>query len=536
MLNKPKHSSVCAVLLFLLASCFRVALASQDVNPNDPINGLPLTARESLEIISASGCMPSLVQGDYIKAEREIGRLLVESEECIDKEENRELYAAVVWKYLKTQYSYEFDVARQGKKARHAWNKVNFQRPLLTLDQVVFQQDKRWEPAPLTAFVSPWTAYKEGYKYEGGYNAILSGKAGLSVGSWFDVSAEPYAVFQNPKWYGGNLHGGYMKFTTGNFELKFGRSPMYWGQGRGETVIFSGNGTPIEMAQIGNPSPTILPWIFKYFGPFQYRLFFGVLDKNHNYRYPFLLGGRIMMKPLSNLEFGLSRIVAFGGEGAQHYDFWEPPAELLGLRIKDGFIFHIKVSDTHNTENNLNNLSSIDFRWRIPALRNMEIYTELYIEDPLVFEQIFTEDAILHGGINIPRLNDAGDLQLFLKGAYAARIPYTHSSYTSGFQNGYRFMGMDQGKFSIMASGEIVKIFNRRAKISAASTYLLYRDPDEGRGVAEERYVFSLYSDWMLDENFHLIVGGGDQQIYNYDFGDTDKNSLFGEVKLEYRF
>lgn len=529
------------VLAIFFSSLFfsRILIASPDVSPNDPIFGRPLTVDQGLQVIRATGCMPSFIQGDQIKTEREIARLLVEAEDCVKPPEgdytSNKAFAMQVWADLRSQYEKEFDIEKVGRHAKFAWNDGHYRKPTLTLDNLSYTADRRKIPkAGINAYVDPWTAYREGYHFSDGYNILVSGKASVSLGSWFDLAVEPYVLSHNPSKYDFNVHSGNIKFSFMDFELKVGRGNTYWGQDGTGHALMSNNASPMEIVQIGSPNPFTIPWIFKALGPFEYRLMYGVMHDDQYYKYSELLAGRIMMKPLHNLEFGLTRTVLFGGRGAPYIAPWDALAQLFGFRFNDGWIFFIPYKKTsHEGAGAADNAMSIDFRVEIPSLRNTEIFLEWYDEDPIDFGDLFPEDSLFHGGVWIPRLNAAGDWQLLIEGTYSARIVYSHSVMRSGMANGQRTLGMDQGPYNAEGRIQVNKIFTK-ARLWTALDYQNYFSPPRLNN--EQRIIFSGGGNVLLTNALRVTINGGYQHIEHFNFEKKNKESVFGEVQVQYQF
>lgn len=539
------------MLFFVICTVFfvasRTSFASPDVNKNDPIKGVPFTVSQGLEILNAQGCMQSYIAGDGVISSREIARLLIESNYCINfiSEKKSKLaprFVRKIWRALREQYAWEYELEWwKGPKGRHEWNLPKFSDSYVFFDNLALSDDARIIPSIwINAKISPWSAYREGYRFKSGNNVLVGGKSSFSLGSWFDVSAEPAYVATIPSNQNIDLHSGYIKFSVGNFEMKTGRFASYWGQGRDERVVFSGNTKPFEMFQLGNTKPSILPWIFKYFGPFKYRLSIGVLGKEQRYKYPFILSGRIMMKPLDNLEFGLTRSMIFGGEGAPDYEWWQPITELFGFRFKDGWVFNIPVyPQAHETPGFANNITSIDMRWRIKQLRNTEFFLEIFCEDPLDTGDFFPQDTIFHFGFWVPRLTNEGDWQLFLEGNYSAEIVYSHHTFSSGFTNRGRIMGMDQGFANVGGHVELIKVYDNIARIWSSFEYQRYNPGGVlyiNSSRHEQRFIIKLGSDILLKENIRLKLSGGMQIIQNENFSSNSKVPVMGEAGFIYTF
>ena len=48
---------------------------------------------------------------------------------------------------------------------------------------------------------------------------------------------------------------------------------MWWGQGAHGDLLLTNNAYPLDLVKFSNPEPTLLPWLFRYLGPFKYAAF-----------------------------------------------------------------------------------------------------------------------------------------------------------------------------------------------------------------------------------------------------------------------
>ena len=98
-------------------------------------------------------------------------------------------------------------------------------------------------------------------------------------------------------------------------ELTAGKDSQWWGPGNHGAILVSNNAEPMTMLRLTNPQPVILPWIFKYLGPFRFVVFATRLEKERDVPEPYLWGMRVNFKPHPYVEVGLSRTALLGGKG-----------------------------------------------------------------------------------------------------------------------------------------------------------------------------------------------------------------------------
>lgn len=164
----------------------------------------------------------------------------------------------------------------------------------------------------------------EGIDYFDGNNATVRFQSEARLWRVFSFYIEPLFLYnENVQGIEGNddstfrLHKGYIKFTVDNFEIEWGKDSLWWGPGYHGALLISNNARPFEMYKVSNPRATLLPWIFRYLGPFRYILFLSELDKEAISGHPpnsKLFGARFDFKPHPLFELGLSYLSHFGGD------------------------------------------------------------------------------------------------------------------------------------------------------------------------------------------------------------------------------
>lgn len=107
----------------------------------------------------------------------------------------------------------------------------------------------------------------------------------------------------------------YVTFDFLRLELMAGKDSMWWGPGYHGSILLSNNSKPMTMLRLSNTHPVLLPWVFKYLGPFRFNLFVSQLEKQRDVPRPYLWGLRFNFKPVEYLELGLQRTALLGGEG-----------------------------------------------------------------------------------------------------------------------------------------------------------------------------------------------------------------------------
>jgi len=108
---------------------------------------------------------------------------------------------------------------------------------------------------------------------------------------------------------------GYGVLSVAGLELQVGKDSQWWGPGYHGALLLSNNPDPLPIIKLSNPQPVLLPWIFKYLGPFRFTLFETSLEKDRNMPEPYMWGMRLNFKPVPYLEAGIQRTAIFAGKG-----------------------------------------------------------------------------------------------------------------------------------------------------------------------------------------------------------------------------
>jgi hypothetical protein len=169
------------------------------------------------------------------------------------------------------------------------------------------------------------------------------------------------------------LEKGYVKAEGFNIEVEAGRDSLWWGPGSHGALLMTNNARPFDVIKFSNPQPVLIPFI----GPFKATVFFSQLDYGQPYiEKPTLHGLRLNFKPLPILEFGISQVAIFDGEGRK------------SLSLSDYFNILYGNTNKDNTKQDSNKQVAIDFslRWPnfneiLPLARSLKIYGEWGAED-----------------------------------------------------------------------------------------------------------------------------------------------------------
>ncbi|HSA59665.1 MAG TPA: capsule assembly Wzi family protein, partial [bacterium] len=393
---------------------------------------------------------------------------------------------------------------------------------------------------PVDARIEPLSAYREGRRYPDGHQLALETEHRLRAGRFFSFYLRPRLQFDV-------THGGdasvhpyvqqlYAKFAVPHFELLAGRDSIEWGQGEFGGILLSNNARPLDMIKVSNPSPSILPWIFRYIGPIRYTLFAANLGPEREFPHSFLTGFKVNLKPVSFFEVGLSQLVMMGGDGSPSLSFGRAVSEFFGFR-----------GNTRGVENVANRETGFDFRFYLPFLRNTQLYWELQFEDVYHDRTFMITDLANHqAGIYIPRLNNEGTMALRLEYRHGSPYFYRHGTFRTGMALNGRLWGDELGPqadgayvtFTHDPSERLRLTWNFRYERRDGDVLLELLDPDGGNrrltvvtpAPAEHRIAAHIRGDYLvrpLNPKIRLRLELGYERILSFNFVQGDGRNGF---------
>jgi hypothetical protein len=393
---------------------------------------------------------------------------------------------------------------------------------------------------PQTGQPSTHTIYpiynNDGIVYEKHYNASveLTGEGRL----WNHLSFyyQPILTMFDGQGAQVRLEKGYVKAEGFNIEVEVGRDSLWWGPGRHGALLMTNNARPFDVIKFSNPQPVLLPFL----GPFKATVFFSQLDYGQPYiEKPTLHGLRLNFKPLPILEFGISQVAIFDGEGRK------------SLSASDYFNILYGNSNKDNTKLDSNKQVAIDFslRWPdlykfLPMARSLKFYGEWGAEDTgsppdrrAFLLGLSLYDLFLTGRVDL-RLeytNTASQLSLENSSTSTNQVPsawYTHSSYPPIFHerifghhvgsNGDDFFARLTGYLSPKLTLGLDFDFETQGKVNAIKTRSYQWGIDADYWIRDRIKVRGRY----ILENFRdsQSIAGGDKTHH-----------LFG-IELRYGF
>ena len=262
-----------------------------------------------------------------------------------------------------------------------------------------------------------------------------------------------------------------VSLTLHNIRLSFGQQSNWMGPGESGPLLMSDNALPVTMFKIDNASPFRLPLLSRVLGPVRSEFFLGrlsgatwIYQPPNLYgpnieRQPFIHGTKFSFHPTSNLEFGMGFTAMFAGPG---------------LPFTWGNFLRTFYSHKANLAVNPGKrLSSFDFNYRVPGLRNwMTVYLDSLVVDE--YSPIGSSRPSLNPGIYMSHLPKLPKLDLRVEGfktdhpAATCCFPgsvYWDLRYNSGYTNDGHLMGSWIGRAGYGGQAWSTYSFTPRTKL-----------------------------------------------------------------------
>jgi hypothetical protein len=373
----------------------------------------------------------------------------------------------------------------------------------------------------------PLTYNNGGIKYPEHNNVSLEFSTEIKVSENLSFYLHPLFEYKqnihNKEDKSARFHKIYAKFTAYNTELQIGRDSIWWGQGRHGSLILTDNAWPFNMIKISNPTPFLLPWYFRYLGPFKYTFFVTELEEDRTIPDTKLGGFRMNFKPHPRFEIGLSRVAMMGGDGRPDIGM----DEILSIFFGDNI--------ANIDEDTSNQIAAIDFCYKLPfkwkIFNQAEFYAEWGGEDEAGG---FPSKAAYIIGIYLPKLTKDGRTDLLLEYAHTHRSWYSHYIYETGYSYKGNILGHHMGGDATDVYFQIGRYLNKKTRIDFEFDY-----EERGRNLDDpmEIYQFglNLQYDYSDDLRVYLSYKYGKIDNFNFSSGSDKKNHLYS-LAINYNF
>jgi Capsule assembly protein Wzi len=350
---------------------------------------------------------------------------------------------------------------------------------------------------------TPLLENNEGVIYRHGNNAELRWSMEGFITSKVSVLAEPLVLY-TPDENRMSLQKGYIKLGGGGLELEVGRDANWFGPGYRGALTLTNNAKNLDLVKLSSPEPLDVAWVKKYIGELKYALIvsrFNETGSGDTFRKPWFVGIKLAVKPEPWFEYGGNFVRQEGGPG------FSGSTSLYDMIFGGGY------------SNKSNTIAGIDLRFRIPWLRNTEVYAEYAGENtagPLPFVESYV------AGFFVPLLTCSGKDDFRFEFFYGNTMLYTDGKFPDGYVYNNMFLGHSQG-------GSALEFFTRYSHWFSARNNLAleYFHTDRGRegklpGQALEKknalrgfWTLPVYGDmdmqvmygWERIGNFNLVDG-----------------------------
>ena len=500
------------VFFVFIAICLFPAVSwGASVSSSVPLNSWVYPA---LDKLAGMGYVDSGIEGNrpYNRLEaarriQEVDRLLKRVEETTQDQSTDQDRIHPVVRELLSRLKKEFDFELSELKGRS----IGYIKPIRDLCFDYIYREGQNSTMPLASYSGTdqfsLNYNNDGISYTENSNFQLTFETQARLGSFLMFDIRPLVLFNDNQ--EDELAIDTLAATAalglGPIEISFGRQALWWGQGHHGTLILTNNAKPLTMLRITNPQPILLPWVFKYLGPFRFDLFFSRLGEERVVPDPSFSGLRLNIKPLPWLEIGVSRTIMFGGEGRPEMDFGDYLTILSGKNLS-------------GDEDTSNQLAALDMKLQFPFLWNAQLYAETGGEDEAGGFPMLNAWIV---GCYLPQIEPSNRLSLRLEVANLAttRSPggpwYAHSQYQSGYTYETNIMGHHVGSAAIDHFAEIELRLPQSITLTTSIDYEI-RGYGESEKETHLQYVFN--AEWAFASYFSLHFDYRLDQVDGYNF------------------
>jgi len=317
---------------------------------------------------------------------------------------------------------------------------------------------------------------------------------------------------------------GYGVLSFLGLDLQIGKDSQWWGPGYHGALLLTNNAEPFTLARLTNPQPVLLPWIFKYLGPFRFTFFATRLEKDRkDVPEPYLWGMRLNFKPHPYLEFGLERTAILGGKGRSE-------------SLKTWWYSFTGQAENKTGSGAGDQRAGLDVKLTLPfRLQPLQLYAEADGEDEA--GGLPTKWAYVTG-IYLPRLLNLE--RIGFRAEYATdHVPgypnvwYRHHIYTAGYTYEGRIIGHHMGTDSkdiFLETSYLIP--EKNGKLS------LFYDREEhnlSHRIREKKDEVGLTADLEIMKGLELEASYGHGSFRNFDNiagKDRDINILTGMIRV----
>ncbi|WP_321389343.1 capsule assembly Wzi family protein [Emcibacter sp.] len=256
------------------------------------------------------------------------------------------------------------------------------------------------------------------------------------------------------------LDGSYFAKEFGTFQFYVGTIDRWWSTGRESALMLSNNARPMPSIGLMRSEPKAFEskWL-SWLGPWDLRVFLARMEEDRYIAHPLVLGIRVKISPIENMELGAMRALQVCGEGRP-----------CGFNTWTDALFGGPADNTGTLNEPGNQLGGFDFSYSFAVAKDIHLnsYFEFTGEDegqylPVKFATLW--GASLYGGLGEDGLqwrltgeySDTSAKFKIITGKRDFNVFYNHSIY----RNGFRYEGRSLGH----SLDNDVRLFSLRSEI-----------------------------------------------------------------------
>lgn len=356
---------------------------------------------------------------------------------------------------------------------------------------------------------TPLDENNNGTIYKRGNNAEIRLAVEGYISDKVSALLEP-AVQYSPDRTHVQLNRGYLKIGGGGLELEVGRDENWFGPGHRGALTLSSNARNFDQLKLSSPEPLDVAWIKRLLGDVKYALVVSRFDETDagstSHRHPYFIGVKLAVKPYSWFEYGVNFVRQQGGPG------FTGSTTIVDEIFGGGYTNHS------------NSIAGVDLRFRIPWLRNTEVYGEYAGEDSASFWPI-VESYV--AGIYAPCLTSSCRDDLRFEFFWGNPMLYTDGK----FPRGYTYHDMSPGHSQGGSAQDFYLRYSHSfsARNVAALEYFHTDRGQEGRVKVNSAGRYDPVNG-VMQAMEHKDAGRISWQLPIY--GDLDGQALYGLEKI----
>lgn len=363
---------------------------------------------------------------------------------------------------------------------------------------------------------TPLLENNNGVVYRDGHNGELRWGSEWYLGDLAAGLLEP-SVLANGDDAAIRLNRGYLKLGGGAFELEAGKDENWLGLGYRGNITLTNNAENFTQVKLSSPEPIDL----KYIGAMKYAVIASRFDDtvvDGVERQPWFYAAKLSVKPTENLEIGFNLGRQVGGPGVPG-SFGDSLRGLIGGTNAD----------------NSNGLAGFEVRYRMPWLRNSELYGEFSGEDVALFWPI-VESYV--AGLYVPRVTDDGRNDFRFEFFQGNQILYTNGTFPEGYIYKNLPIGHSQGGATQDFFFRASHWFNVRNNLAMEYIYTNRGMAGRVAGQAlEKKHAGRVFWNLPLSTDLDALLGYGIERVSNLNLvAGVERTNQLLKFEMTYRY